>query len=94
MDIKEGWFTSDIDFWSLTHSLLALCPHPRLTDMPLPVPSGMTAAGGFGKIPISLHTAAGQSLLHAVACLDLPLSCLVLWPVSLVWWYIQHYVTK
>lgn len=76
MDKEEEWFTSDMDFWSLTHSLLALCPHPRLTDMPLPVPRGMTAAGGFGKIPISLHTAASQSLLNAVACLYLPLSCL------------------
>ena len=40
--------------------------------MPLPVPRGMTAAGGFGKIPISLHTAASQSLLKAVACVYLP----------------------
>ena len=81
MDNEEGCFTSDIDFWSLTHSLLALWPHPRLTDMPLPVPRGMTAAGGFGKIPISLHIASSQPLLNAVACLNLPLSFLLLWPL-------------
>ncbi len=81
MDKEEGWFTSDIDFWSLIQSLLALCPHPRLTDMPLPVPRGMTAAGGFGKIPISLHIASGQPLLNAVACPNLLLSFLVLWPL-------------
>ncbi len=67
MDNEAECFTSDMDFWSLTHSLLALCPHPRLTDMPFPVPKGMTAAGGFGKIPISLHTATSQPQLNAVA---------------------------
>lgn len=53
--VRGGKLTSAMDFRLLTHLELALWPHPRLTDMPLPVPRGITAAGGCGCMPISLH---------------------------------------
>ena len=63
---STGWqLGSKIPTWVMASGLfshwgLMVFPQPKLMETPLPVPRGMTAVGGAGWMPNSLHTHAAE----------------------------------